>query len=136
MIVGIVVLIALPNIRMVQTKARAAEVLGRIDLIQLAAADYRESAFSWPSDASVGEVPPELVGEIATDFFTGGDGYQLDWENVPVPGGLPGHPGLDRLVGVGVVTSDDDLAEALVQLAGSSAWYTVGSTYVFLYRDT
>ncbi|HZD04974.1 MAG TPA: hypothetical protein VE173_08645, partial [Longimicrobiales bacterium] len=56
--------------------------------------------------------------------------FQLDWENFDIPGGLPGDPGTNRILGVGVVTDNTELGQALVEVFGQSGWYVVGDEHV------
>jgi prepilin-type N-terminal cleavage/methylation domain-containing protein len=129
-IVGILAQIAIPNYRNLVTRARAVDVLGDIEVIEQGARNFQGDRHLWPPDAAPGVIPPGLATYLPDAFSFTGEDFQLDWENIDLPGGLPGDPGTSRILGVGVVTGNAELAEALVAIFGQAGWYVVGSTYV------
>lgn len=131
-IIGILALIAIPNYQAAVLKARAVDVRADIDVVEQAARDYNGDVFGWPSDAATGVIPSELSGYLPDGFTFQGEGFELDWEDVSIPGGVPGYPGVSRIVGVGVVVDEPELGEAVVNIFGESGWYNVGTTYVFI----
>ncbi len=130
-VIGILAVIAIPNFRAVTLKARAVDVIGDIEVIEQAARNYQADFVTWPNDVGPGTVPPGLAPYLPASFsFTAGDGFVLDWEVISIPGGLPNDPGTTRIYGVGVITSETDLADALVALLGETSWLVIGSTYI------
>lgn len=134
LIVGVLAQIVVPNYRVMTNKARAVDIMSRIDVIENAVRNYQGTNHSWPAEAPAGTRPPELDGGayIDEDFSFVGQDYQLDWENLSIPGGLPGDPGTTRILGVAVVTDNDVLARAIVELFGTSGWFNVGNSYMYI----
>lgn len=129
-IIGILAQIAIPNYRALTVKARAASLVADIDVVEQAARSYQADLHSWPSDSPTGAVPPGMAPYLPQGFSFAGEDFELDWENMGVPGGLPGSPGVSRLLGVGVVTGNTELGEALVELLGDTGWYLIGNRYI------
>lgn len=132
-IIGVLAQIVIPNLRTVRTKARAVDVMADINVVRTAAQNYNADNFTWPAETGTGTIPPELTAEYLPDGFSfTGEDYQLDWENLAVPGGLPQDPGTTRILGVAVVTDNTELGDAIVAVFGQSGWYNVGNSYVFI----
>lgn len=117
-IASILAAFALPNYRLMIVKARAAEALGDVDVVYVAATSHMANEHTWPSDAASGNVPPAMATYLPENFSFDGEGYQIDWENV---GGL---------VGVAVVTDNAELGNALLNLVGQNVWFVSGNRYV------
>ncbi|MBW3533694.1 MAG: prepilin-type N-terminal cleavage/methylation domain-containing protein [Gemmatimonadetes bacterium] len=117
-IVSILAAIAIPNYRLMITKARAAEALGDVDVVYVAATSHMANQHTWPQDAASGTVPPDMDGYLPDDFSFAGEGYELDWDN---GGGL---------VGIAIVTDNTDLGNALLSLVGPNAWFVSGNRYM------
>ena len=129
-IVGILAQIALPNFKAMKAKARAVDVIGDIEVVEQAVRGYQADMVTWPPEAGPGVIPAGLERYLPDGFSFVGEGFQLDWENIRIPGGLPSAPGMTRVLGVGVVTDEDDLADALVAVLGESSWLVIGSAYI------
>lgn len=129
-IVGILAQIAIPNYRALTVKARAASLVGDIEVVEQAARSYQADLHSWPSNSPVGTIPAGMAPYLPEGFSFTGEDFELDWENIAVPGGLPGRAGVGRLLGVGIVTVNSELGEALVELLGDSGWYLIGNRYI------
>ena len=119
-IVSILAGLAIPNYKVVVVKARAADVLGRIRVVELGVHSYLGENNAWPDETGTGVVPPGLNGFLPTDFSFVSEDFQLDWEN---GGGL---------IGVAVVTDNTLLGEALLNVAGAGTWFVSGNRYVFI----
>ena len=119
-IVSVLAAIAIPNYRVVVTRVRAADLLGRIDVVELAVHSYLGDNNSWPLDEAPGTVPTDLDGYLPDGFSFVGEDFQLEWEN---GGGLRG---------VAIVTDNDVLGNALLDLAGAGRWFVSGNRYVFI----
>jgi len=128
-IVGILTALAIPNMKTVLLRARATELVGDIEVVRVATQSYNGNHHTWPAETAAGAVPPELVDYLPDGYSFSRDGYDLDYENWSLPGGLPGDPGTQTLIGVSVVVSDLTLGNALVELLGNSILFSVGGTH-------
>lgn len=132
LIVSTVARIAVPNYQEMKLKARAAEVTVAIRQVSNAALQHNTESHAWPEDTGPGEKPPELEEYLEGISFER-QGYQLDWENWRLPDGLPKHPETRVLLGVSVVTEDEDLGNAVVEMLGPGrAHFTLESSYTFV----
>lgn len=128
-IVGILAGLAIPNMRTILLRARATELVGDMDVVRVATQSYNGDHHTWPAEAAAGQVPPELVPYLPDNYSFVRDGYELDFENWSLPGGLPGDPGTRTLIGVSVVVVDETLGNALVELLGKMIIFSVGNTH-------
>lgn len=128
-IVGILAGLAIPNMRTVLMRARATEVAGDFEVVRVAAAQYHADRSSWPSETSLGVVPPELTDYLPPGFTFQGNGYELDYERWDLPSGLPGDPNTRTLIGVSVTTDTEELGNAVAQFLGGSILFSVGNTH-------
>jgi prepilin-type N-terminal cleavage/methylation domain-containing protein len=119
-IVSILAGLAIPNYQNVVTKARAADLLGRIDVVEIAVQNYLGDTNAWPPDSGAGVIPNGVMPYLPENFTFVGEDFELDWEN---GGGL---------IGVGIVTDNEPLGNALVDLAGPGRWFVSGNRYVFI----
>ncbi len=131
-IVGILTGLAIPNMRTVVVRARAADVAADLDVVRVATLQYNADAHVWPAEAGAGETPAELVDYLPAGFSFQGDGYQLDFERWNLPSGLPADPNTRTLIGVSVITEADDLGHAVAQLLGGSILFSAGNTHTVL----
>lgn len=129
-IVGILAQIAIPNYRALTLKARAVDAMADVEVVTQAARGYQGDLHRWPSETPTGSVPPGMARYLPDGFSFTADDFTLDWENLSIPGGLPGDPGTTRILGVAVVTGNTELGQALVEVFGDSGWYIVGDSYV------
>jgi prepilin-type N-terminal cleavage/methylation domain-containing protein len=128
-IVGILAGLAIPNLRTMIFRARAAEVAGDLEVVRVATVSYNANSHSWPAEVALGVIPTELDGYIPDGFSFSGNGFQLDFENWSLPGGLPGDPGTTTLVGVSVTTDTDELGNAVAEFLGGAIVFSVGNTH-------
>lgn len=128
-IVGILAGLAIPNLRTVLVRARATEIAGDMDVVRTAALSYNGDHHTWPSETGAGAIPSGLEEYLPENYSFQRNGYQLDFENWSLPGGLPGDPSTHTLIGVSVVVEDLGLSNALVEFLGSAIVFTVGSTH-------
>ena len=119
-IISILAGLAIPNYKVVVIKARAADVLGRIRVVELGVHSYLGENNAWPAEAAPGVVPSDMAAFLPDNFEFASEDYDLDWEN---GGGL---------IGVAVVTDNELLGQALVNVAGSGTWFVSGNRYVFI----
>ena len=107
-IISIIAALAQPQLHGVLVKARAAEVVGAMDVVKTAVVSYQSTEHAWPAEVGAATTPPELAGRFLPDGFQFvGDGYTLDFENW---GGTPFN------VGVAIVTDDAELGAAVLEL--------------------
>ena len=119
-IVSILAGLAIPNYQVVVIKARAADILGRIRVVELGVHSYLGENNAWPNESAVSVVPPGLVVFLPENFTFASEDFDLDWEN---GGGL---------IGVAVVTDNDQLGQALLNVAGPGSWFVSGNRYTFV----
>ena len=131
-IIGIVAGLAIPNLRTMIYRARAAEVAGVLDVVRVAALSYNGQHHTWPSEAGSGSIPAGLSEFLPDNFSFDGDGYTIDYENWSLPGGLPGDPSTTRLIGVSVSADTDDLGNAIWEFYGSAIVFSVGNTHTIV----
>jgi prepilin-type N-terminal cleavage/methylation domain-containing protein len=131
-IVGILAGLAIPNLRNMTFRARATSVAGDLEVIRVATLNFNANAHTWPTETASGVVPPELVGFLPEGFSFTGTGYTLDFENVPVPLGLPGAPNVRLLIGASVTATDDRLSNGVIELLGGTIVFSVGNTHTVL----
>ena len=128
-IVGILAGLAIPNLRNMTFRARATSVAGDLEVVRVATLNYNANAHSWPAEVASGVVPPELNNFLPDGFSFAGTGYTIDFENVPVPLGLPGAPNVRLLIGASVTAPDDRLSAGVVELLGGNIVFSVGNTH-------
>ncbi len=128
-IVGILAGLAIPNMRNMTFRARATTVAADIEVLRLATLQYNADRNAWPPETGPGVVPTELSGFLPDGFSFDGNGYQLDYENLSFPGGLPGDPTTTQLIAAAVTTADSQLANAIAELLGGNIVASVGNTH-------
>ncbi|MGE0160452.1 MAG: type II secretion system protein [Gemmatimonadales bacterium] len=128
-IVGILAGLAIPNMRNMTFRARATTVAADLEALRIATLNYNGNAHAWPAEVASGVVPPELTPYLPEGFSFAGNGYEIDFENVPVPLGLPGAPNVRLLIGASVTAPDDRLSNGITELLGGSIIFSVGNTH-------
>jgi prepilin-type N-terminal cleavage/methylation domain-containing protein len=63
-IVSILAGLAIPNYQNVVTKARAADLLGRIDVVEVAVQSYLGDNNAWPGETGTGVIPTGIVSYL------------------------------------------------------------------------
>jgi general secretion pathway protein G len=128
-IIGILAGLALPNMRNVTFRARAAAIFGDVSVVRQAVLDYNAEQTAWPADVSSGTVPTGLQPLLPENFSFAGEGYELDYENITLPGGLPSDPSMTLIIGVAITVPDDALSNAVVEVLGGAIAYSIGNTH-------
>lgn len=128
-IVGILAGLAIPNLRTMIYRARAAEIAGDIEVVRVAALQYNAEHHTWPAEAATGTIPTGMADFLPENYSFVKEGYQLDYENMPLPSGLPSDPSTRTLIGVAVAVDDPAMGNALLEFLGSSIVFAVGNTY-------
>lgn len=132
-IVGILAGLAIPNLRNVTDRARATTVVGDLTVLRQAILDYNADQNSWPADVASGVVPPELSAFLPDGFSFSGEGYELDFENIPLPFGLPGDPSVTQMIGAAVTAPDDALSNAIADVLSGTIVSSVGNTHTVVF---
>lgn len=131
-IVGILAGLALPNLRTMIYRARAAEISGVVDVVRVAAFNYNATHEAWPAETGLGSIPSGLSTYLPDGFTFSGDGYTLDYENWTLPSGLPGDPSTTRLIGVSVAADDEMLANAILEILAGAVVFSVSNTHTIV----
>ena len=124
-IVGLLAGMAIPNLRSMTYRARAAEVAADLEVVRVATVNYNGDAFQWPAEVGPGAVPPELNGYLPDGFSFSGNGYTLDYDFLS-PVIIPGDPTTNRLVAVSAVPDTALLAIAVLELLRGSIVLSLG----------
>jgi prepilin-type N-terminal cleavage/methylation domain-containing protein len=128
-IVGILAGLAIPNMRNMTFRARATTVAADLEVLRVATVSYNADQNGWPAEVPSGVVPPELVAFLPDGFSFSGTGYELDFERMALPIGLPGDPNATQLIGASVTASDDRLSAGIMELLGGSIVFSIGTTH-------
>lgn len=115
-IVGLLAGIAQPRLRRALLRARAADAVADMKVVDLAVRTHLFEEHEWPSDQNRGVVPPGLEPYLPTDFSFVGDGYLLDFDNW-----LEASEGV---VGVSVIVEDTSLQREVAELLGTNGVLT------------
>ncbi len=128
-IIGILAGLTIPNLRTMIYRARSVEVAADLEVVRVATLSYHAELFVWPSETPLGAIPPGLGAFLPEGFSFSGNGYELDFENWSLPGGLPGDPNTTTLIGVSVAADADDLGYAIWEFLAGSILFSVGNTH-------
>jgi hypothetical protein len=132
MVLSVAVRVGIPGYLAVSTRAEAARAAADLDRVRQAVTRYRASSDRWPVDYGPGLVPPELTPYLGGLVFNR-PRYRLDWQNWPLPDGLPGRPHVRAVLALSVETEDLALGAALIEALGSDTrHFLVGNTYTFV----
>lgn len=85
-ILGLLAAIAAPKVQAARAHARAADVIGSMRAVRIAATIFYDSAATWPSNAAAGVVPTGLEGYLPRNgvgIFTG-NGWTLRWRKTTI----------------------------------------------------
>lgn len=127
-IVGILAGLAIPNLKSMTYRARAAEVSADLEVVRVAAQTYHADTFAWPAEVGQGVVPPELNGYLPEGFSFQGNGYELDYERFDSIV-IPGDPTTTQLISIAVVADTEQLSNGIVELLGGSLIFSVGTKH-------
>ncbi|NNF12341.1 MAG: type II secretion system protein [Gemmatimonadetes bacterium] len=130
-IMGILAGLAIPNLRTMTFRARAASVSGDIDVVRVAISQYNADQNAWPAEAANGVVPPELSTHLPEGFSFQGEGFELDYEALS-PVVIPGDPSTTQVIGVAVTADTDELSNAIVELLGGGIIFSTGRRHTFV----
>ena len=128
-IVGILAGFAIPNLKTMVFRARAADAAANMEVVRVAVLNYQADHLDWPAESAAGAIPTGLESYLPEGFTFSDSEYQLDFESWSLPDGLPGDPNTTTLIGVSVVVVDDELANAVSEFLGGAIVFSVGNTH-------
>ncbi|HUR95804.1 MAG TPA: prepilin-type N-terminal cleavage/methylation domain-containing protein [Gemmatimonadales bacterium] len=129
-VIGLLASIALLKYIDLRHRARAAQAVGDLQAVRIAAYSAWYETGSWPGEVGPGVVPPGLVSYLPFKFPFDRPEYTLDWESFVPPGGGPSG---SMQVGVVVTSADPRLQTALQQQLGNKLpFLSVGNTLTFV----
>jgi prepilin-type N-terminal cleavage/methylation domain-containing protein len=113
LILGILVNLAMPALRLIRRRAEAAHVIGDMRVIHVAALASHADRGVFPPSDNWGNVPPPLVPTLPEGFeFRYGDAMYR-WHRYATPEGTPLFPGQTELLAVEVRVADPGLAATI-----------------------
>lgn len=112
-IMGILVNVAVPALRLIRRRAEAAHVIGDIRAIQVAAHSHHAERGVFPPSEGFGVVPATMMPMLPDGFDFRYAGTLYRWHRFALPEGLPAFPGQTVLLAVEVQTPSPDLASAI-----------------------
>jgi len=117
-VISILAAIAQPRLRKAITQAKAAEVIGNLNVVKVAVFNYQADHNQWPGEAGSGAVPSGLAEYLPGGFSFVQPEYRLDYENWTGTGAFE--------IGVSVVADEEELGRAVMSLLRSGS-YSAGS---------
>ena len=115
-ILGILVNIAVPALRLVRRRAEAAHVIGDVRAIQIAAQSHHADRGMFPPTEEFGVAPITMIPMLPQGFeFRYGE-VAYRWHRYSLPDGLPAFPGQTVLLAVEVRTPSPELAATIRSL--------------------
>ena len=129
-VMGLLASIALLKYIDLTHRARAAQAVGDLQTVRIAAYSAWYETGSWPGEVGPGAVPPGMVQYLPQGFSFTRPSYTLDWESFVPPGG---GPSAGMQVGVVVTSADARMQTALQQQLGNKLpFLSVGGTLTFV----
>ena len=122
-LISILAALAQPRLHRALLQARAAAVIGDLDMVKAAVITYESDRGRWPEEAGPGIVPPGLEPYLPEGFSFVKPEYELDYDNRVGSGVFE--------VGVAVVTRNEELGRAVFALLGGAA-YSLGDRHTWV----
>jgi prepilin-type N-terminal cleavage/methylation domain-containing protein len=116
LIIGVLAGIALPKLQGVLLRARAADVVGDMNVIKVGVLTYHSDHNGWPRDRNRGQIPPELREYLPQGFDFRKEDYVLDYDDWSRKRRSPFN------VGVTFISSDQELGLAVLDMLGTNVW--------------
>ncbi len=123
-IISLLAALAQPSLHKVLLRARAAEVVGDLNVVKVAVLAYEADQNAFPADRARGVIPPGLASYLPDGFSFVRPSYLLDYENWTGSGVLN--------IGLTFVTTDRELGLAVLDLLGTNVWTDGGSKYTWV----
>lgn len=88
-ILGLLAAIATPKVQAARAHARAADVVGALRAVRIAATIYYDSANAWPPTAANGVIPTGLAGYLprSGNGIFSGNGWTMRWRRLTIVSG-------------------------------------------------
>ena|SRR5688572_4471751 len=115
-VIGLLASIAVPRYGEMKRRAVASAIMGDVHAIRIAAFTHYTEHGTFPPDAGMGQLPPQLVSNLPLGFTFDKTDYDYDWHVWSVTNGSGG---TETLVGITVLVTDSRLASQLVLGAGA-----------------
>lgn len=132
-IIGIVAAIAVPAFLKLKTRSKTAAIATDFHTFRDTVMVYNSDFNKFPPDTAPGEYPPEMVDYLSNKYeFKPDTDYWYDWENWTGEDGNPDDGGTGIAVGFSVVTTNPDLASALLQRFPVLCQQTAPDKYTFV----
>jgi type IV pilus assembly protein PilE len=125
-VLGILAGIALPRLRVAIVKAEAVDVLADMDVVKVAIINYQSDHNAWPAESGGGQVPNGLAEYLPSGFTFTSDKFTLDYDNQS----SSGKSLYD--VGITVITDEEELGRAIIELVGTNIWPSGGRRYTLI----
>lgn len=118
--------IALPRLRGAIVKAEAVDVLADMDVVKVAIINYQSDHNVWPDESGGGQVPNGLAEYLPSGFTFAREKFTLDYDNQDAGGSSLYN------VGITVVTEEEELGRAVLELVGTNMWPAGGRRYTWI----
>ncbi len=119
-IVGILAGLAQPSLQRALMKARAADVVGDMNVVRVAVFNYLAEEGEWPADRGRGRIPRGLEDYLPEGFDFRSERYTMDYDNWAGRRGRRFRNTFD--IGLTVVMNDSELGQEVVRMLGGNAW--------------
>lgn len=128
LIIALLAGLAVPNMTRTIDRAKAAEAYGDMDVVKNAVLQYQADNNAWPGDENRGQVPDGLEEYLPGGFSFAKDDYVLDYDNWSAKG--------EGFIGVTVITSEDEMGLALLDMLGPNSWTNGSNKYTVVFEWT
>lgn len=136
-VVAILLLMIAPFFRNQVLAVRATEAAADVANVQSAAMLYNAESGGWPAEIGPGRVPPALAPYLPERFTFIRNGYTLDWDNRLSSFDSARDPSEGVIVGVSVLTPDEQFGGLILHALGANAEaFVVGGRYTSVLFDS
>ena len=115
LVIAILAAIAIPNMKSVLMRARAAEAVGDLQVLRHAVFSYLGDNHQWPPDAGVGVVPAGMAAYLPEGWSMVKENYEMNYDNWASVGQVD-------FIAVTVEVADTDFGSYVVDMLGPNAW--------------
>ena len=131
-IIGILANIALPAIAVMKRKADAAHVVADISTIRIAALNHYAEHNYFPATQPWATAPATMISMLPQGFHWSYKTVQYRWHRWSLPNGMPASPGQTMLIGVEIMTPDQNLMAAIKGLYKGAAAFGSPTQVTFI----